>query len=932
MPKLSSRHENIIRILYVAGALSCATAAYGQAIVTTAVGGGFVNNAPALKTYLADPTGIAVDAAGNVYIADPTSGHILRVDHSTQVLTAAAGAGTAAFNVADGPALSVRIAPTDLAINAAGNVLFLDSSMLRQLNVQQAAITTIAGQDGKNGSTGDGGPASAALLNMPQQFCLDAAGNIYIVELAGYVRRIEAQTGAISTIAGNGGRSFGGDGGPATSATLLRPAGIAVDSTGDIYIADAGDGRIRKVFATTGIITTIAGTGQVAEGGDGGSALKASFLALGELAIDSQNNLSLIDGNRVRRIAAATGAIGTVAGNGTAGLAGDGGAATAAEINAPAGLALDSTGSLYIADTGNRRIRLVTAATGAITTIAGTSQNGDGGLAAGAVLTSPQGIAMDAAGDLFIADGSAVREVNAATGIISTFAGGGTSTQDGVTVLQAKLNPLGLVFDSAGDLIVGEAGLIRRLDTSGTVTTIAGTGVPGFSGDGGPATQAQIGSATALAIDATGGVLFTDAGNKRLRRVDLGTGVITTVAGNGQAAFSGLGQPAATTGIGNVAGVAVDSTGNIYIGGINTGLVLKISPAGVVSVAGGGGGCGYAGDGGPATSAFVCQPSSMAVDASGNIYEGDPGCYCVRRIDAATGIIQTVVGNGSPGYTGDSSAATSAELRFVSSIALSGSTLYVTDGTSAVVRGVTPDTPPALPAAPIVEALGNAASYQLGPVAPGELITLYGHYLGPATSSGWTLGANGQLTIPNANVQIFFDDVPAPLIYVSAGQVNAIAPYEVANGFSTVRIESAGGTVSIPGVEATTTSPGIFLGAIVNEDGSLNSASHPAPVGSYVTMYGTGLGQTTPAGVDDILTSLTNFPMQVYPVALSISRNPLFGAPLPMHVYYAGPAPGLVEGVCQIDAEIPTGAESGENFVTIAAGPNGSPAITLYVQ
>ncbi|MGA3044664.1 MAG: hypothetical protein ABSF54_28145, partial [Bryobacteraceae bacterium] len=729
-----------------------------------------------------------------------------------------------------------------------------------------------------------------------------------------------------------GGRAFAGDGGPATAATLRNPSGIAVDSNGNLYIADAGDARIRMVTTATGIIDTIAGNGAMLEGGDGGSAAKATFAALGELAMDTHNNLSLIDGDRVRRITASSGTIATVAGNGTAALAGDGGPATQAEINLPGGLVLNSAGNLYIADTGNRRIRLVTAATGTISTIAGTSQNGDGGLAAGAVLSNPQGVAVDAAGNLFIADGSVIREVNAATGMISTFAGGGAGTQDGVGLLQAKLNPLSLIFDSSGDLIVGEAGLIRRLDKGGTVTTIAGTGVVGFSGDGGPATQAQIGSATALAIDAAGGVLFADAGNKRLRRVDTGTAVIATVAGNGQVNFTGTGQPATATGIGDIAGVAVDSTGNIYIGGVNTYFILKISPAGAVSVVAGAGGCGYIGDGGPATSAFVCQVSTFAVDANDNLYVGDPICYCVRRIAADTGIIQTVVGNGTAGYTGDNGPAIQAELKWVSSIALFGTTLYVADTSSYAVRSVTPDTPPALPAAPILLALGNAASYQVGPVAPGELITLFGHYLGPAAPGDWTIGSDGKLIIPNSTVQIFFDDVPAPMIYTSAGQINAIAPYEVANGFSTVRIQTAGGSISITGVGATATSPAIFPYAIVNEDGSLNSPAHPAPALSYVTMYGTGLGQTTPAGVDDILTPLSNFPTQVYPVTLSISQNPLFTAPLSMYVYYAGPAPGLVEGVSQIDAKVPAGLPSGENFMQILAGPNGSPSITLYVQ
>jgi uncharacterized protein (TIGR03437 family) len=933
MPTLSSssssRYAYIIRILYTAGALACANGAYGQAIVTTAAGGGFIDNQPAVKTYLDKPQGVAVDASGNVYIADLS--HILRVDHATQVLTAVAGGGPAVFNANDGPALSVRIVPTNLAIDASGNVLFLDSSMLRQLNVQQTTITTIAGQIAKNGDNGDGGLASAALLNEPQQICLDSAGNIYIVELAGYVRRIDAKSGVIATIAGTGGRIFGGDGGLATAAPLVSPTGIAVDSSGNIYIADTGDARIRKIDAGTGIISTIAGTGQTVEGGDGGSALAASLGALGELAMDSHNNLYLIDGNLVRRITAATGVIAIVAGNGTAALAGDGGPATQASLNGPTGLAVDSAGNLYVADTGNARVRLVTASSGVITTIAGTSQNGDGGLAAGAVLNNPQSVTVDASGNLFIAETSLIREVNAATGIISTFAGGGTGTQDGVTLLQAKLSPISLVFDSAGDLIVGEPGLIRRI-ASGTVTTIAGSGVVGFSGDGGPATQAQIAYPSALAIDSSGGILFDDSGNKRLRRVDTGTGAITTVAGNGQASFTGLGQPATATGIGNPVGLAVDANGNIYIGGVDTYFLLKISSAGAVSIAGGVGGCGYIGDGGPATMAGMCEPSSIAVDSSGNVYVGDTTCYCVRRIAADTGIVQTVAGNGTKGYSGDSGPATQAELRSVSSIALSGTTLYIADGVAGVVRAVSPDTPPALPGTPSFSSLVSSASYQSGPVAPGELITFYGHYLGPATPAEWTLGSDGKLTIPNANVQIFFDDVPAPLVYISAGQINAVAPYSVVNGFSTVRIQAAGGSVSSTTIGAIGSAPGIFPYAIVNQDGSINSATNPAAVGTYVTMFGTGLGQTSPGGVDGTVTSGSSIPTQIYSVSATLSRNPLFSTVVPMKVLYAGPAPGLAAGVCQIDAVVPAGVLPGLNFMAIAAGPGTSSPITFYAQ
>ncbi len=918
--------------------LACALCAYGQAIVSTVAGGGFISNVPALQAYLNVPQGVAVDASGNVYITD--SSHILLVTRTSGVLTSVAGAGPSVYTMTDGPALSVRMAPTSPVITASGNVLFLDSGTLRQLNVAAGTVTTIAGQYGKNGSTGDGGPASAALLNEPSQICIDSVGNIYIVEMAGYVRRIAANSGIIATIAGTGSSVFSGDGGLAVNASLVRPTGIAADASGNLYIADTGDVRIRKIAASSGIITTIAGTGHVAEGGDGGKALSASFVQLGMLAIDSAGNLSLTDGDRVRRITASTGMIATVAGNGSAALSGDGGPATQATLNTPSGLAMDSAGDLYIADTGNSRVRLVTAATGIISTISGTSQNGDGGLAAGAVLSNAQGAVVDASGNLFIAQGTSIREVNAATGVITTYAGGGTSSQDGVEALQAKISPISLAFDSSGNLVVGEAGIIRRINPSGIISTIAGTGTIGFSGDGGAATAAKVGYVSALASDSQGGVYFVDSGNKRIRYITAG-GTISTVAGNGQP-FAGFAPGATATGVGlgNVAGVALDSTGDLYTGGVQTYYLLKIaqtvsngaSPvAGAVSVAGGIGGCGYIGDGGPATLAGICQPSAIAVDASGNIFVGDTTCYCVRRIAAGTGIIQTVVGNGTSGYSGDGALATAAQLKSVSSIAIFGNTLYVTDGAAGVVRAVTPDTPPTL-GQPSFSSLVNSASFQSGPVAPGELISFYGHYLGPASPNTWTLGSNGILTIPGADVQVFFDDVAAPLVYISAGQVNAVAPYSTANGFSTIRVVSAGGSVSTTAIASTATAPGIFPGAIVNEDGTINSSANPAPVGSYVQMYGTGLGQTNPGGKDGTITPVTNYPSQATPVAATISMNTLFDTPLQMNVFYAGPAPGLAAGVGQINAFVPAGAGSGENFLQLSAGSGISPAIVFWVR
>lgn len=920
------RNKFITRILYVCVALACAAAAYGQAIISTVAGGGFTNNAPALKSRLASPQSVALDASGNVYIS--ISGYILKL--SNGIITAVGGGGPSLLSSQDGPALTVRIFPTDLVVNSSGNLLFLDSSMLRELNLAQGKITTLAGQDAKSGHSGDGGPATQALLDSPQQIALDAEGNIYVVELAGYVRKITASTGVISTVAGDGGFAFSGDGGPATSATMLHPAGVAVDSTGNIYIADTGDYRIRKVNASTKIITTIAGGSHTVDSGDNGQAVDASFAGVGALGIDSKNNLYVIDVNRVRRIASSNSVITTVAGGSKAGLAGDGGAATAAELNMPLGLALDAAADLYIADTDNGRIRLVSAASGAISTIAGTSQNGDGGLASGAILYSPAAVAVDAAGNLYIGGGNLIRKVTQATGVISTIAGGGSSSANGIPATEAQINPISLAFDASGDLYVGEPGTIREISSSGTITTIAGTGAFGYSGDGGPAAQAKIGYPSQLAFDAAGSLYFSDSGNKRVRQINT-TGVINTVAGNGVASFSGLGQPATQTGIGLVVGVAVDANNNIYAGGENTGYLLEFSPSGVVSVSGGNTGCSYIGDGGLATAASICQPTSLAVDASGNIFVGDSTCYCVRRIAAGTGVIQTVAGNGILGYSGDGGTATLAELRSVSAIALFGSTLYIVDGTAGVVRAVTPDAPPAMPGSPTFSAITSSASFQTGGIAPGELISFFGHYLGAVTPAWATLGSNGRVTEELSSVQVLFDGVPSPLIYVAAGQINAVAPYSVANGIRQVTVQTPGGSFSSTGASNAASAPAIFPYAIVNADGTVNTPSNPALAGTYVVMYGTGLGQTDPVGVDGELNPLSNFPTQVNAVALSISQNQLFGQTTSMSVYYAGPAPGLVSGVCQINVQIPLGLISGENFIQITAGPGVSPAIPIYI-
>ena len=303
--------------------------------------------------------------------------------------------------------------------------------------VSAQIIETVAG-----GGIGDGGPATAAMVNSPSGVAVDSSGNLYFAD-AQRVRKVAAAGGIITTVAGNGATTYNGDNITATSATLSGPSGIALDSSGNLYIADRANQRIRKVTAATGLIATVAGNGMTGYNGDGIAATGAALnltsgftygAPVAGIAVDSSGNLYVADvGNqRVRKVSAATGIITTVAGTGSGGYNGDNIVATSASLSAPSSVAVDSSGNLYILDRENQRIRKVNAATGVITTVAGTGtisgfNNGDNIAATSAGLDSPNGIAVDSSGNLYIADtnNQRIRKVTVATGIITTVAGSG---------------------------------------------------------------------------------------------------------------------------------------------------------------------------------------------------------------------------------------------------------------------------------------------------------------------------------------------------------------------------------------------------------------------------------------------------------------------------------------------------------------------------
>jgi sugar lactone lactonase YvrE len=339
--------------------------------------------------------------------------------------------------------------------------------------------------------------ATTLPLLFPWAIVFDAEGNLYFAETDNHVIREVTPAGVLTTIAGTGVQGFSGDGGPATAAELDSPAGLALDSAGDLYIADSHNQRIRKVTVATGLISTVAGTRVAGFAGDGGPAAAAQLDQPTALAFDPAGNLYVADtGNhRIRKLSAATGIMTTVAGYGVQGFSGDNGLATAASIDSPAGIAVDSAGNLYLADTHNQRIRKVSALTGTITTIAGVGGAtsapqpfaGDNGPAASATLALPRGLTLDAAGNLYIADTAnhRIRVISASTGVISTVAGQGTETfaGDGAPAVNASLDsPRAVALSPAGLLTLADTGnaRVRQLDAlpapGPDIHTIAGIG------------------------------------------------------------------------------------------------------------------------------------------------------------------------------------------------------------------------------------------------------------------------------------------------------------------------------------------------------------------------------------------------------------------------------------------------------------------------
>jgi trimeric autotransporter adhesin len=526
------------------------------------------------------------------------------VTKSTGIITTVAGNGTVGFSGDGGLATSATLRyPSDVFVDVSGNIYIADTwnDRIRMVTKSTGIITTVAG-DGPYGFSGDGGLATSATLKYPRDVFVDASGNIYIADTNNHrIRMVTKSTGIITTVAGDGTYGFSGDGGLATSARLYYPQGVFVEASGNIYIVDTKNNRIRMVTKSTGIITTVAGDGSYGFSSDGGLATSARLSRPSGIAIDVSGNIYIADtyNNLIRMVTKSTGIITTVSGNGTVGFSGDGGLATSSSLNYPYGVAFDASGNIYIADTYNNRIRMVTKSTGIITTVAGneTARNGirDGGLATSATLYFPRAVAIDVSGNIYIAATTNPRicMVTKSTGIITTVAGDGSYgfSGDGGLATSATLRyPSDVFVDVSGNIYIADTynHRIRMVTKStGIITTVAGDGSSqygDYSGDGGLATSATLSRPSGIAFDASGNIYIVDTNNNRIRMVTKSTGIITTVSGNGTVGFSGDGGQARFSLLNSPRGIAIDPSGNIYFSDSKNDLLRVLLIAEVTTV------------------------------------------------------------------------------------------------------------------------------------------------------------------------------------------------------------------------------------------------------------------------------------------------------------------------------------------------------------
>jgi uncharacterized protein (TIGR03437 family) len=578
---------------------------------------------------------------------------------------------------------------------------------------------------------------------------------------------------------------------------------------------------------------------------------------------------------------------------------------------------------------------------GTIQTIAGNGSqtfSGDGGPATQASLNVAVDVAADRAGNLFIADqfNHRIRKI-APNGTISTVVGTGAPgfSGDGGPAVAAQINtPTGIFVDAAGNLYIADVGnqRIRKVDASGKIKTIAGNGSKGYGGDGGPAINASFYNAVRVVVDPSGNVLVADQSDHRIRRITP-SGTITTFAGNGvgtpsTGAFSGDGGPATSASLNNPTALTVDAAGVVYFSDQFNQRIRKVALDGTITTIAGNGNAGFAGDGGPALIASLNYPGGITVDAAGNLYINDDLNYRTRFI-AANGTISTIAGSGASSFSGDGGPATAAALNgnFGITLDLLGN-LYIADSINNRIREVYAAVPGFTP---VTSAAGftNAASFTTGG-SPGAIATLFGTHL-TRNLTGYVQNASVPLPASLAGTSVTVGGKTAPLFNVvninGTEQISFQVPVDVAPGAPVPVVLNNGFSTATVQVSLTAEQPGIFTigggqAAALHADFSLISSKHPAAPGETIIVFCTGLGAVTPqVATGTAATGISNT-LTTYTATIA-GQNAA--------VKFSGLAPNFV-ALGQVNLVVPAGAPSGSQDLALTGGGSTSNVVKIQVK
>jgi sugar lactone lactonase YvrE len=532
-------------------------------------------------------------------------------------------------------------------------------------------VTTLAGPS----FAAPGGGGLIASFYEPFCVAVDNQGNEYVADYGNNLIRKIDSGGNVSTFAGTG--SAGSADGPGLTATFNSPIGVALDNSGNLYVADYGNNKIR-VISPAGVVSTLAGTGN--QGANDGAGTVATFNGPTGIAVDNLGDVYVADQkNQKIRVILPPGNVFTAAGTGAKGFAN--GSSDHAVFNLPIGVAVDKLGNIYVADNGNNMIRMIDP-NGKVTTLAGTGSPGsNNGPAVTATFRSPFGVTVDTLGNIFVADqqNNMIRLINS-SGVVSTLAGtGANGEQNGIGATASFANPSGIAVDEAGNLYVSDLNnnVIRKISVADSVTTLAGNGNPGLVNS---TVSGSFSNPTGVAVDSVGNVYVVDQGNNVIRKID-SKGVVTTLAGNGKAIS--IDGPDLAASFNTPDGIAIDQKGNIYVSEIDN-KIRMISPSGMVSTLAGSGAIGSAN--GVGSAASFTLPAGLAVDHAGNVYVADVGNNLIRMITPAD-VVSTLAGGGTGGFANGS---TMPSFKSPVGVAVdaSGGSVYVVDAGNNMIRQI----------------------------------------------------------------------------------------------------------------------------------------------------------------------------------------------------------------------------------------------------